>query len=140
LHHRGLRSGYGVSHRNRLALCGFWGIAGFTSSSGLLGHHRDLQLAYPALNFDLPWTSFGRLRPLHTSAVIFAFGGNVLLATSILCGPAHLPARMPGAQILPWFVILGYNALHRDRGHGLPARRHAVARNTPSRNGMPTCG
>ena len=40
------------------------------------------QLAWPALNFDLPWTSFGRLRPLHTSAVVFAFGGNVLIATS----------------------------------------------------------
>ena len=51
----------------------FWGIAGFTV--GLL---IASQLAWPALNFDLPWTSFGRLRPLHTSAVIFAFGGNVL--------------------------------------------------------------
>ena len=41
------------------------------------------QLAWPALNLDLPWTSFGRLRPLHTSAVIFAFGGNVLIGTSL---------------------------------------------------------
>src|SRR6266566_2164524 len=55
----------------------FWGIAGF--AVGLL---IASQLAWPALNFDLPWTSFGRLRPLHTSAVIFAFGGNVLIATS----------------------------------------------------------
>src|ERR1700686_3599898 len=55
----------------------FWGIAGFTV--GLL---IASQLAWPLLNFDLPWTSFGRLRPLHTSAVIFAFGGNVLIATS----------------------------------------------------------
>src|SRR6266702_5410005 len=55
----------------------FWGIAGFTV--GLL---IASQLAWPALNFDLPWASFGRLRPLHTSAVIFAFGGNVLIATS----------------------------------------------------------
>src|ERR1019366_8858186 len=54
----------------------FWGIAGFTV--GLL---IACQLAWPVLNFDLPWTSFGRLRPLHTSAVIFAFGGNVLIAT-----------------------------------------------------------
>ena len=43
----------------------FWGIAGFTV--GLL---IACQLAWPVLNFDLPWTSFGRLRPLHTSAVI----------------------------------------------------------------------
>ena len=48
-----------------------WGIAGF--AVGLL---IASQLAWPALNLDLPWTSFGRLRPLHTSAVIFAFGGN----------------------------------------------------------------
>ncbi|EAV44718.1 cytochrome-c oxidase [Roseibium aggregatum IAM 12614] len=45
----------------------FWGIAGFT-----VGLIIALQLAWPALNFDLPWTNFGRLRPLHTSAVIFA--------------------------------------------------------------------
>ncbi|WP_036049552.1 cbb3-type cytochrome c oxidase subunit I, partial [Bradyrhizobium sp. Tv2a-2] len=51
----------------------FWGIAGF-----LAGLVIASQLAWPALNFDLPWISFGRLRPLHTSAVIFAFGGNVL--------------------------------------------------------------
>ena len=52
----------------------FWGVAGF-----VVGDVLAWQLAFPALNFDLPWTSFGRLRPLHTSAVIFAFGGNVLL-------------------------------------------------------------
>ena len=55
----------------------FWGIAGFT-----VGLIIALQLAYPLLNFDLQWISFGRMRPLHTSAVIFAFGGNVLIATS----------------------------------------------------------
>ncbi|HEX2448168.1 MAG TPA: cbb3-type cytochrome c oxidase subunit I, partial [Methyloceanibacter sp.] len=54
-----------------------WGIAGF-----LVGDIIAWQLAYPALNLDLPWTSFGRLRPLHTSAVIFAFGGNILIASS----------------------------------------------------------
>ncbi|WP_068318063.1 cytochrome-c oxidase, cbb3-type subunit I [Polycladidibacter hongkongensis] len=81
----------------------FWGIAGF-----LVGLIIALQLAYPALNFDLPWTSFGRLRPLHTSAVIFAFGGNVLLATSFYVVQRTCRARMPG-DILPWIVILGYN-------------------------------
>jgi cytochrome c oxidase cbb3-type subunit 1 len=50
----------------------FWGVAGF-----LAGLALALQLAFPVLNFDLPWINFGRLRPLHTSAVIFAFGGNV---------------------------------------------------------------
>jgi cytochrome c oxidase cbb3-type subunit 1 len=48
-----------------------WGIVGM--SVGVL---IAAQLAWPALNFDTPWLSFGRLRPLHTNAVIFAFGGS----------------------------------------------------------------
>lgn len=54
-----------------------WGIVGM--SMGVL---IAAQLVWPELNFDLPWTSFGRLRPLHTNAVIFAFGGCALFATS----------------------------------------------------------
>ena len=69
----------------------FWGIAGF--AVGLL---IASQLAWPALNFDLPWTSFGRLRPLHTSAVIFAFGGNVLIATSFYVVQRTCRARLAG--------------------------------------------
>ena len=49
----------------------FWGVVGF-----LAGVYIAFQLAFPALNFDLSFMNFGRLRPLHTSAVIFAFGGN----------------------------------------------------------------
>jgi len=41
------------------------------------------QLYWPGLDFDLPWLSYGRLRPLHTNAVIFAFGGSALFATSL---------------------------------------------------------
>jgi cytochrome c oxidase cbb3-type subunit 1 len=81
----------------------FWGIAGFTV--GLL---IASQLAWPALNFDLPWTSFGRLRPLHTSAVIFAFGGNVLIATSFYVAQKTCRVRLAG-DLAPWFVVLGYN-------------------------------
>lgn len=55
----------------------FWGTAAM-----LMGVFIALQLTYPQLNFDLPWTSFGRLRPVHTSGIIFGFGGNVLFATS----------------------------------------------------------
>src|SRR5215470_12947872 len=80
-----------------------WGIAGFTV--GLL---IALQLAYPALNFDLPWTTFGRLRPLHTSAVIFAFGGNVLVASSFYVVQKTCRVRLAG-DLAPWFVVLGYN-------------------------------
>ena len=53
-----------------------WGVVGF-----LAGTYIAFQLVFPALNWDLPYTSFGRLRPLHTSAVIFAFVFNALFAT-----------------------------------------------------------
>ena len=81
----------------------FWGIAGF-----LVGLWAALELAWPALNFDLPWTNFGRIRPLHTSAVIFAFGGNALLASSLYVVQRSCRVRLAG-EIAPWFVVLGYN-------------------------------
>ncbi|NRB38313.1 MAG: cytochrome-c oxidase, cbb3-type subunit I [Pseudomonadales bacterium] len=55
-----------------------WGVVGM-----LVGLTIAAQLAWPALNFDLPWLSFGRLRPLHTNTVIFAFGGCALFSTSL---------------------------------------------------------
>ncbi|AUM11434.1 cytochrome-c oxidase, cbb3-type subunit I [Ketobacter alkanivorans] len=54
-----------------------WGIVGMA-----VGVFIAAQLAFPALNFDLPWLTYSRLRPLHTNAVIFAFGGCALMATS----------------------------------------------------------
>ncbi|HLX14472.1 MAG TPA: cbb3-type cytochrome c oxidase subunit I, partial [Bradyrhizobium sp.] len=69
-----------------------------------------LQLSFPNLFYfpELPWTNFGRLRPLHTSAVIFAFGGNVLIATSFYVVQRTCRARLWGGS-LPWFVVWGYN-------------------------------
>ena len=71
----------------------FWGIAGM-----LVGVIIALQLAFPTLFYfaDQPWSSFGRLRPLHTSAVIFAFGGNVLIATSFYVVQRTCKARLAG--------------------------------------------
>jgi len=54
-----------------------WGIVGM-----LVGLLIAAQLMWPALNFDLPFLTYSRLRPLHTNAVIFAFGGSALFATS----------------------------------------------------------
>ena len=54
-----------------------WGIVGMT-----VGALIAAQLLFPALNFDIPWLSYGRLRPLHTNAVVFAFGGSALFASS----------------------------------------------------------
>lgn len=55
-----------------------WGVVGM-----LVGVIIAAQLYWPGLDFDLPWLSYGRLRPLHTNAVIFAFGGSALFATSL---------------------------------------------------------
>ena len=54
-----------------------WGVLGMG-----MGVYLAAQLVWPELSFDLPWTTFGRLRPIHTNLVIFAFGGSALLATS----------------------------------------------------------
>ncbi len=54
-----------------------WGIVGM-----LVGVFIAAQLAWPVLNFDTPWITFSRLRPLHTNAVVFAFGGCALFASS----------------------------------------------------------
>ena len=57
-----------------------WGIVGMA-----VGVLIAAQLVWPELNFDTPWLTYSRLRPLHTNAVIFAFGGSALFATSYYC-------------------------------------------------------
>ena len=81
----------------------FWGLVGF-----LVGVVIALQLAFPLLNLDLPWTSFGRLRPVHTSAVIFAFGGNALLGTSLYVVQRTCRARLFGGEAAGLFLFWGY--------------------------------
>lgn len=83
----------------------FWGIVGF-----LAGVFIASQLAFPILNFDVEWLSFGRLRPLHTSAVIFAFGGNALFATSFFVVQRTSRARLWGSDGLLKFIFWGYQA------------------------------
>ena len=92
----------------------FWGIAGL-----LVGLIIALQLAFPNIFYfsELPWTNFGRLRPLHTSAVIFAFGGNVLLATSFYVVQRTCKARLAGG-LWPWFVFWGYQTFILVAGTG----------------------
>ena len=81
----------------------FWAIVGF-----LVGLYIALQMAFPGLNFE-PYFTFGRLRPLHTSAVIFAFGGNVLFATSYFVVQRTCRARLWGAGLAN-FTFWGYQA------------------------------
>ena len=54
-----------------------WGIVGM-----LVGVIIAAQLIWPDMTHGVSWLSYGRLRPLHTNAVIFAFGGSALFATS----------------------------------------------------------
>ncbi|RTL79032.1 MAG: cytochrome-c oxidase, cbb3-type subunit I [Bradyrhizobiaceae bacterium] len=65
-------------------------------------------LVKPELTFDAGWSSFGRLRPVHTTSVIFGFGGNALIATSLYVLQRTSRARLPD-QLSSWFVLLGYN-------------------------------
>ena len=79
----------------------FWGITGF-----LVGVVIASQLAWPDLNIE-PWFNFGRLRPLHTSAVVFAFGGNALICTSFYVVQRTCRARLAFGD-LAWLVFWGY--------------------------------
>ena len=66
-------------------------------------------LVYPEMTItDAGWASWGRLRPVHTTSVIFGFGGNALIATSFHVLQRTSRARLPD-QLSPWFVLLGYN-------------------------------
>jgi cytochrome c oxidase cbb3-type subunit 1 len=81
----------------------FWGIFGFT-----VGVYIAFELAFPVLNLGVEWLSFGRLRPLHTSAVIFAFGGNVLFATSFFVVQRTCQTKLWGNKNLHKFIFWGY--------------------------------
>ena len=80
-----------------------YGIVGM-----LVGVIIAAQLAWPELNMGIPYLTYGRLRPLHTNAVIFAFGGCVLFATSY-----HVVQRTCQTKLflpsLAWFTFLGWN-------------------------------
>jgi cytochrome c oxidase cbb3-type subunit 1 len=79
-----------------------WGVVGM-----LVGVIIAAQLAWPQLNLGIPWLSYGRLRPLHTNAVIFAFGGCALFATAY-----HVVQRTGQTGLfLPWlakFTFFGW--------------------------------
>jgi cytochrome c oxidase cbb3-type subunit 1 len=83
-----------------------WGVVGM-----LVGTLIAAQLLWPALNFDIPWLTFSRLRPLHTNAVIFAFGGSVLFATSYYivqrtCHVRLFSDRLAGFTFWGWQLII----------------------------------
>jgi cytochrome c oxidase cbb3-type subunit 1 len=82
-----------------------WGIVGM-----LVGVIIAAQLLFPALNFDVPFLTFSRLRPLHTNAVIFAFGGSALFATSYYIVQRTCHTRL-FANGLAAFTFWGWQAI-----------------------------
>ncbi len=76
----------------------------------LVGTFIASQLAFPALNFDNPYLTFGRLRPLHTNAVIFAFGGSVLMATAYYIVQRTCNVRL-WSDKLAWFTFWGWTVV-----------------------------
>jgi len=82
-----------------------WGIVGM-----LVGVVLAAQLVWPALNFDIPWLTYGRLRPLHTNAVIFAFGGCALFATSYYVVQRTCHVRLI-SDALATFTFWGWQAV-----------------------------
>ena len=82
-----------------------WGIVGMA-----VGVLIAAQLRWPELNFDLPWLSYGRLRPLHTNAVIFAFGGCALMGTAFYVVQRTCQARLI-SDALAAFVFWGWQLI-----------------------------
>ena len=83
-----------------------WGVVGM--SVGVL---LAAQLIWPALNFDTPWLTYSRLRPLHTNAVIFAFGGSALFASSYYivqrtCHVRLISDRLAGFTFWGWQLVI----------------------------------
>jgi cytochrome c oxidase cbb3-type subunit 1 len=82
-----------------------WGIVGMA-----VGVLIAAQLVWPELNFDTPWLTFSRLRPLHTNAVIFAFGGSALFATSYYVVQRTCQARLFGGPLAA-FTFWGWTLI-----------------------------
>jgi len=91
-----------------------WGIVGM-----LVGVVLAAQLAWPELNFGVPWLSYGRLRPLHTNAVIFAFGGCALMGTSFYVVQRTCQARLFSGGLAA-FVFWGWQLVILSAAITLP--------------------
>jgi cytochrome c oxidase cbb3-type subunit 1 len=91
-----------------------WGIVGT-----LVGVLIAAQLIWPALNFDTPWLTYSRLRPLHTNAVIFAFGTSALFATSYYVVQRTCQTRLFGGKLAA-FTFWGWQAVIVSAAISLP--------------------
>ena len=133
-----------------------WGVVGM-----LVGVFIAAELAFPDIAFGIPWLSYGRLRPLHTNAVIFAFGGCALMATSYYVVQRTCQVRLISSRLaalhfwgyqavivlaaitLPLGITRGkeYAELEWPIGQQQRDRPFEIghSRNTPSSNGRSRC-
>lgn len=91
-----------------------WGIVGMG-----IGVLIAAQLVWPQLNFDTPWLTYSRLRPLHTNAVIFAFGTSALFAASYYVVQRTCQTRLFGGPLIP-FTFWGWQAIIVSAAISLP--------------------
>ena len=109
-----------------------WGIVGM-----LVGVVIAAELAWPEISLGIPWLSYGRLRPLHTNAVIFAFGGCALFATSY-----HVVQRTGQTRLfmpkLAMFTFIGWQLVIVAAAVSLPLC-FTKARSMPSWSGRLIC-
>ena len=96
-----------------------WGMVGM-----LVGLVIALQLAFPALNLGLPWLTFGRLRPLHTNAAIFAFAGNAIFAAIYYSTQRLLQGAHVQRHALSRLHFWGWQAIIVAAALTLPLRHH----------------
>ena len=94
-----------------------WGIVGM-----LVGVLIAAQMIWPALNFDTPWLSFGRLRPLHTNAVVFAFAGCALFTASLYvvqrtCQVRLISDRVAAMVFWGWQLVIVAAAVTLPMGY-----------------------
>jgi cytochrome c oxidase cbb3-type subunit I/II len=108
-----------VTYDDRIVLWFLWASLIFGVIGMLVGVLLALQLALPAMNFDLPWTTYGRIRPLHTNAVIFAFAGNAIFAGFYYATQRLLKARMWNDK-LSWFHFWGWQSIILSAAITLP--------------------
>lgn len=95
----------------------FWGIIGM-----IVGLMAALQLSFPQLSFNLPATTFGRIRPIHTNAVIFAFVGNgifmgVYYSLQRLCKARMFSDKLSKFHFWGWQTIIVFAALSLFAGY-----------------------
>ena len=118
-------SGWAASHatqyndkivRQFAVMAVVWGVV-----SMLVGVFIAAQMAWPELNFGIAWLSFGRLRPLHTNAAIFAFGGCALFATSYYVVQRTCQVRVISDKLAA-FHFWGWQAVIVGAAISLPMR------------------